>query len=311
MGGEVAGPAVVVDPGQPTERTIAIQGRLSVGRECDGVDEDQRLLIDDPMVSRHHLEIRVDGAGHATVLDVSTNGTRHNGRRLQRAVSVALRPGDRLRVGGTELEYQGASSTRTTPPSRATTAFVAPSPVVVAVGDIIGYSTLSQHAPSEAVVATLDELYGGLRAVLDRHGGTFVTYVGDAFFGFWELDIDLEAPRRAVEFALAASAAVDELAPRLALKDGQGRPLRMGWAVVQGVATVSSITNTPMTLLGDTINLAFRLAGVSGRDEHREVIVTGDMAARLGGGFHLGPPSSVEVKGRSGAETIHDVLGPA
>lgn len=312
MGGEPNGPRLVVNPGEPNESTIAIDGRLFIGRECAGIDAAHRLLIDDPMVSRNHLEIRVDGGGGATVIDVSTNGTRHNGRRLQRAVAVELAPGDRLRVGATELEFRslgadaGAESD-----SRRTTAFNAPAPVVVVVGDIIGYSTLSQHAASEVVASALDDLYGSLRPVLDRFGGTFVTYVGDAFFAFWELDVDPDAPTRAVDFALAALDTVDAVAPSLSLKGVDGQPLRMGWAVVQGLATVSSITNTPMTLLGDTVNLAFRLAGVSGRNGHAPVIVTANMAMLLAGAYRLGKATRVEVKGRSGTEAVLDVLGPA
>ena len=50
-------------------------------------------------VSRRHLEIRREGAGHV-VIDRSKGGTLHNGRPLTRDVAVPLAAGDRLVVAG-------------------------------------------------------------------------------------------------------------------------------------------------------------------------------------------------------------------
>ena len=85
---------LVVDHGGP-ERSVPIFDQLFVGRECVGISELRRLVINDPEISRTHLEIRLDAAGdQAFVIDTSSNGTSLNGVRLERAVPLQIRPGD-------------------------------------------------------------------------------------------------------------------------------------------------------------------------------------------------------------------------
>jgi len=75
-----------------------VLGRFTLGRatSCN-------LTIDDPLVSREHAEILVDGSG-ATVRDLaSRNGTQLNDKPL--AGAVRLYNGDRLRVGGYEFVF--------------------------------------------------------------------------------------------------------------------------------------------------------------------------------------------------------------
>lgn len=67
------------------------------------------IFVDDPSVSRHHCGLWMeDGAVHLQDCG-SMNGTYVNGRR---AVYRRLEPGDRLRVGNTELELQRAADTQ-------------------------------------------------------------------------------------------------------------------------------------------------------------------------------------------------------
>lgn len=64
---------VVRSPGR-TPLRLVIGEPVVIGRECDG------LLIDDPLMSRRHLEVKVE-AGAVVVTDLgSTNGTTIDGR---------------------------------------------------------------------------------------------------------------------------------------------------------------------------------------------------------------------------------------
>jgi hypothetical protein len=66
------------------------------GREAD-------VRLDDPNISRQHVQFRVDG-GHWTVSDMgSTNGTRLGGRVIDRA--EPLQSGDSIQVGNTVLTF--------------------------------------------------------------------------------------------------------------------------------------------------------------------------------------------------------------
>ena len=298
-----------VESGPAAMDAAPIYDRLVIGRECAGVDARRCLLIDDPQVSRHHLEIRLDHENNrATVMDMSTNGTRINGVRIERAVTVPIRAGDRLSVGRAEMIFRSEifRDSRPTDPRR-TARNVEKRDLVLVVGDLVNYSTLSETTASDVVYEGLEHLYRPLRDVLDEHRGTFVHYQGDAFFAYWEQERDRDAPTHAVEFALAAVKAVDGVAGDLPIRNPDGTPVRMGWAVVVGDGVVSSLTGTPMTVLGDATNVAFRLSGLAGRGGRDPVVVTAAVRTLIGERWRFSEPEVVEVKGRTGRETLYGV----
>jgi Protein of unknown function (DUF3662)/Inner membrane component of T3SS, cytoplasmic domain len=79
-------------------RNVLSGERVLVGRsrECD-------VTVSDPNVSRRHIELR-RGDGGWTAVDLgSTNGMKVNGRRIGHA---ELNPGDRIRIGVTDLTFE-------------------------------------------------------------------------------------------------------------------------------------------------------------------------------------------------------------
>jgi signal transduction histidine kinase len=73
---------------------------VSVGRHSSNA-----VSLHDERVSRRHLELRATPAGGYQLFDLgSGNGTRVNGRPVQ---VIDLRPGDRVELGDTTLEYAG------------------------------------------------------------------------------------------------------------------------------------------------------------------------------------------------------------
>jgi hypothetical protein len=93
----------------PIERRQALlvsEGRrnvLSGDRVVIGRSRDCDVVVSDPNVSRRHAELRRDeNAWHAIDLG-STNGVKVNGRRVEQA---ALRDGDRITIGVTDLTFE-------------------------------------------------------------------------------------------------------------------------------------------------------------------------------------------------------------
>ncbi len=77
---------------------IVLADRLELGRECDG------LLVADPRVSRHHVELTIDGES-VIVRDLgSANGTWVDGGRLdgRRVIDVS----DVLHIGSTTVRFE-------------------------------------------------------------------------------------------------------------------------------------------------------------------------------------------------------------
>ena len=87
-------------PGHADERFSLPEQQLTVGRLPDN-----KLVIDDQSVSRHHVLISPSGEGH-TILDLgSRNGIWVNGERASHA-PVPLRQGDEVALGGQGVVLQ-------------------------------------------------------------------------------------------------------------------------------------------------------------------------------------------------------------
>lgn len=88
-------------------RVLPLRGiTVAIRRDARWAPVNSIVLVD-PDVSRDHACIVRTKEGHRISDPLSTNGTFVNGKRLEGA--VVLRAGDRIRVGGTILEYQPAA----------------------------------------------------------------------------------------------------------------------------------------------------------------------------------------------------------
>jgi adenylate cyclase len=310
--GERAAPAfLVVSPGTEGERTVPIPDRIFVGRHCAGIEPERRVLIEDDEISRTHLEIRLDlERNQAYVIDMSTNGSYLNGSRLGRALAEVIRPGDRLTVGDTVLEFRSDRfSGDGSADAGSTRSAITSSAMMMVVGDITNYSTISQATDSDVVATSLRALWAELTSVLTQRRGTLSNYAGDALFAVWELKHIPAANELAIDFALAAHERVGEVAHQLPLRGPDGAPVRMGWGVVRGSGTLIGLPHSAVSVLGDATNLAFRLSGIAGREGRAPVIVTETAREAVADRFRWGQPLRVPTKGRVGEETVYPVLG--
>jgi adenylate cyclase len=304
---------VVVNPGSPSETTRTLVDRLFVGRECAGVDDAHRILLgDDLAISRNHLEIRVDPElSQAVVVDTSSNGVRVNGIRIERAVGVRLNHGDKIHVGDHLLEFRAEVVTTTQRPEssgqRSTVSVATPMTMAMIVGDLINFSTVSEQADQQVLVRDVHHLYTKLRELLTQHKGTLVDYVGDAFFASWELEVDPAAATNALKFALEADKLVTECTADFELRNVDGTALRMGWGATMGPVVMQLMPGSVVMVLGDAVNLGFRISSIAGREHRPKILATESVRQAADDSFLFGDPESVTVKGRVGVETIYGV----
>jgi hypothetical protein len=107
-------PSLRFTAGPLAGRRVEVPAPLVLGRQAD-------LVVDDPQVSRRHAVVRPDG-DRLEVEDLgSLNGTWVNEARVDGTVRLA--PGDRVRLGDTTFEVEGAAV-----PAAATVASVVPAP---------------------------------------------------------------------------------------------------------------------------------------------------------------------------------------
>ncbi|HVT65732.1 MAG TPA: FHA domain-containing protein [Mycobacteriales bacterium] len=294
---------VVSAPGSPDERAVRVDGRLFLGRECAGIDDGHRLLVEEAAVSRDHAEIRVT-VDDVRVIDRSTNGTKVNARLIERDEWHSLVDGDVVTIGSTDLtlrvmEEPAATAVRHSATERAT----ASGRMAVVVGDMVQYTALTESNGAVAVAASAEQLWREVRPLVIEHGGTVNNYAGDAVLATWDAKDD-EGVAAAVRCAVAADAAVAERASGLELRGLDGGPITMGWAVTVGEVAVGRTSPSKFAVFGDAVNLAFRLSGIAGRKGMPTVLVTEDVAEVAPSEVVLGAPTEVEVKGKTGATPV-------
>jgi hypothetical protein len=71
---------------------------IGIGRASDN-----DVIVDDPMVSRHHCQLRLQHGAYSFADLGSRNGSMVNGQAVSQ---IALGPGDVIRIGDTEIEFQ-------------------------------------------------------------------------------------------------------------------------------------------------------------------------------------------------------------
>lgn len=294
---------VVSAPGAPDERAVRVDGRLFLGRECAGIDDAHRLLVNEPAVSRDHAEIRAT-PGDVRIVDRSTNGTKVNGRLIERDEWHVLVDGDLLTIGSTDLtlrvvEDLAATAARQSATERA----VASGRTAVLVGDIVNYTNLTERSGALAVAASAEQLWREVRPLVVDYGGTVNNYAGDAVLATWDAADD-DGVVAALRCAIAADRAVLGRATEIELRALDGGPITMGWAVTVGDVAVGRTSPSKLAVFGDAVNLAFRLSGIAGRGGMPAVLVTDDVAHVAPADITLGQATAVEVKGKTSAVSV-------
>ncbi len=163
--------------------------------------------------------------------------------------------------------------------------------------DIRGFTALSEVAEPKAVVDLLNRYFGRQVEVVFQHGGTLDKFIGDAIMAFWGApSATPDHARLAVAAAIEMSATLDALHNEL----GElGATLDIGIGVHSGRAVVGFIGSNKRldyTAIGDTVNLASRIEGMTkgiGRILVSEVTrdAVGDLYDWIDRGSH-------QVKGR-------------
>jgi hypothetical protein len=89
---------VVQTDGGPAARFDLGGALIAVGRAADN-----DVILDDPQVSRHHCQLKLQHGAYGFVDLQSRNGSVVNGQRVE---EIALANGDRIRIGNTNMEFR-------------------------------------------------------------------------------------------------------------------------------------------------------------------------------------------------------------
>ena len=179
--------------------------------------------------------------------------------------------------------------------------------------DIRGFSRISEQFSPRQVIDFLIEFLTPMSDILLARRATLDKYIGDAILAFWNAPLD--DPDHHANAARAALAMVDktrELNRTMPGHQGVVWPgeVRIGIGVNSGLCCVGNMgsrQHLSYSLIGDTVNMASRLEGLT-KLYAVPVIVGSELAERLDG-FALLELDRVRVVGRDAPETIFALLG--
>jgi adenylate cyclase len=171
--------------------------------------------------------------------------------------------------------------------------------VTLLFSDIRGFTTLSETRKPEEVIALLNRYFSLQVDVVFRHGGSLDKFIGDCIMAIWGAPLDdPHHARNAVACALDMADTLQAFKRELGAEHGDfdvGIGLHSGPAVV---GLMGSQKRLEYTAIGDTVNLASRIEGLT-KDARRRILVSRETMELCGDSFDFVPAGSFKVKGRA------------
>jgi adenylate cyclase len=278
------------------------------------------LILDDVLVSRFHAIFNASASGIVASDLSSLNGTFLNGRRI--STPVNLRPGDVISIGNTEIVVQpgsieglggeaGASSTIAS--QRTMTAQMKGVDVTILLADVCGYTKISEQLCPTDVAAMLQLWFSRVSETIEEYGGEVDKYIGDCVMALWrgsERDAQTLASR-AAQAALAILERTAALSESGAWIHHENHPWRCRLSLNSGEALLGTLGGAKardFTVLGDTVNVAFRLNDLAGTI-NQNIVISAETARLIENAFVVEPLGRTSVEGRRGTVAIFSLTG--
>jgi adenylate cyclase len=177
--------------------------------------------------------------------------------------------------------------------------------------DVRNFTSISEKLDARELAAMINSFLTQQTGVIQRHRGTIDKYIGDLVMAFWGAPLpDADHAMHAVLAGMQMQCALRELDPEF---DRRGWPrLQIGVGINSGrmsVGNMGSSFRMAYTVMGDAVNLASRLEGLTKEygvgvliSEHTRDLLPSDWAFR--------EVDRVIVKGRSAPVAIYEPMGP-
>jgi adenylate cyclase len=183
--------------------------------------------------------------------------------------------------------------------------------VTILFQDIRGFTALSEKLDAATLLRVLNQFFTEAVAAVEAEGGLVKQFTGDgimALFGAPQPRQD--HPQRAVRAALGIVSRLDQVNARL---QSEGLPaLRIGVGLHTGEVVAGLIgpdERVEYGVVGEPVNLASRVESLT-KELAATILVSKEIASRLGPEFSLGRAALLPVKGKVQPIEVVEVLAP-
>jgi adenylate cyclase len=175
--------------------------------------------------------------------------------------------------------------------------------------DIRGFTSLSEGLTADELVTLLNEYLGEMTDILFKRWGTLDKYIGDAIMAFWGSPFPQEDhAQRACSAALDMFSRLEELNAKWR---EDGRPtLAVGVGLNTGLVNVGNMGSErrlAWTVMGDNVNLASRLEGLT-KEYGVRLVVSESTWQQVSAHFVGRELDRIRVKGKQRPVGIYEVL---
>src|SRR5688572_3201498 len=175
--------------------------------------------------------------------------------------------------------------------------------------DVRGFTTISEGLEAQALSALMNEFLTPLTEVIYKHRGTIDKYMGDCIMAFWGAPLrDPDHARHGVIAGLEMQRTLKAMQP--ALREKNLPEIRIGVGLNTGrmsVGNMGSRVRLAYTVMGDAVNLASRLEGIT--KEYGADIIVGEDTKNAVPDVVFREIDRVRVKGKDTAVVIYEPLG--
>lgn len=181
--------------------------------------------------------------------------------------------------------------------------------LTVLFSDVRGFTTISESLNPEDLVRLMNIYLTAMTEILRRNRGTVDKYIGDAVMAFWGAPVaDPAHARHAVLAAIEMQAALPAVNRSLA---EHGWPeLHIGVGINTGEMTVGDMGSSvrqAYTVMGDAVNLASRLEGIT--KQYGVGIIVGEATRKSIPDMVFREVDRVRVKGKEEPVAIFEPVG--
>jgi len=176
--------------------------------------------------------------------------------------------------------------------------------------DIRGFTPISEKYKSnpQGLTVVINKFLTPMTDIIMKNGGTIDKYMGDCIMAFWNAPLDTKNHKE-----LAIKSALEMIDKLKELNDtngfGDNNKLNIGIGINSGKAVVGNMGSEQRfdySVLGDAVNLASRLEGVS-KNYDATLVVGEDTYKDVSTKYNFKKLDDVQVKGKSNKVAIYSV----